>query len=80
MAHEVEHDPTLSQPAEAIHLPEPSYMPFVLALGITITLVGLLTGLIILIIGAIITLVVLVRWIRSAREELNDLPLDHSAH
>jgi hypothetical protein len=80
MAQEVEHDPTLPPPAEAIHLPEPSYMPFALALGLTITLVGILTGLVIVIIGAIISLSVVVRWIRSARAELNDLPLDHSAH
>ena len=43
----LEHDPTLAQPAEAIHMPDPSYLPFVLALGITITLVGVLTGIIV---------------------------------
>jgi hypothetical protein len=80
MTPELEHDPTLGQPAEAIHMPEPSYMPFVLALGITISLVGILTGIFVVAIGLIITVVVLVRWIRSAREEMADLPLDHSAH
>jgi hypothetical protein len=80
MAHEVEHDPTVAPAAEAIHLPEPSYMPFTLALGITITLVGILTGIVIVAIGAIISLTVIVRWIRSARAEMADLPLDHSAH
>jgi hypothetical protein len=80
MAHEVEHDPTLAPPAEAIHIAEPSYLPFVLALGITISLVGILTGIAVVVIGLIITLTVLFRWIRSAREEMADLPLDHSAH
>jgi hypothetical protein len=77
MAEELEHDPTLAPPAEAIHMPDPSYLPFVLALGITITLVGVLTGLVVVAIGLIIVVSVLVRWIRSARDEMADLPLEH---
>jgi hypothetical protein len=77
MAEQLDHDPTLAAPAEAIHMPDPSYMPAVLALSITITLVGILTGIIVVAIGLIITLVVLVRWIRSAREEMSELPLEH---
>jgi hypothetical protein len=77
MAQELEHDPTLAAPAEAIHMPEPSYLPFVLALGITIALVGILTGIAVVAIGLIIVVVVLVRWIRSARDEMADLPLEH---
>jgi hypothetical protein len=77
MAEHLEHDPTLAPAAEAIHIPDPSYLPFVLALGITITLVGILTGIIVVAIGLVIVLVVLVRWIRSAREEMSDLPLEH---
>jgi hypothetical protein len=80
MAEELEHDPTLAPPAEAIHMPDPSYLPFVLALGITITLVGVLTGIIVSLIGLIIVLVVLFLWIRSARTEMADLPLEHSSH
>jgi hypothetical protein len=80
MAEELEHDPTLSPAAEAIHLPEPSYLPATLALGLTIALVGLIQGLALIVIGGVIVLTVLVRWIRSAREEMNDLPLDHQSH
>jgi hypothetical protein len=80
MATELEHDPTVAPPAEAIHMPDPSYMPVVLALGIMITLLGILTGIIVSAIGLIIVVAVLVRWIRSARDEMADLPLDHSAH
>jgi hypothetical protein len=80
MAREVEHDPTLAPPAEVIHMPDPSYLPFTLAIGIAIALVGILTGIIVVAIGVVIVLAVLVRWIRSAREEFNELPLDHSAH
>jgi phosphoglycerol transferase MdoB-like AlkP superfamily enzyme len=80
MAQEVEHDPAVPQAAEAIHMPEPSYLPFALALGITIALVGVLTGIAVSVIGLIIALTVIVRWIRSARAEMADLPLDHAAH
>lgn len=80
MAEELEHDPTLAPPAEAIHMPEPSYLPATLALGIAIALVGILTSIVVIVVGAIIALVVLFRWIRSAREEMAELPLDHSAH
>ena len=77
MAEELEHDPTLAAPAEAIHMPEPSYMPFTMAIGITIALVGILTGIAVVIIGLIITFAVLVRWIRSTRSDIADLPLEH---
>jgi hypothetical protein len=80
MTEELEPDPTVPAPAEAIHLPDPSYLPFTLALGITIALVGILTGIIVVAIGVIIALAVLVRWIRSARQQMSELPLDHSAH
>jgi hypothetical protein len=73
----LEHDPTLAQPAEAIHMPDPSYLPFALALGITITLVGILTGIIVVVLGLAIVIPTLVRWIRSARDEISDLPLEH---
>jgi len=74
---EIEHDPALPPPAEAIHMPEPSYMPATLALGVMLTLVGILTGLAVSIIGLIIVVVVLVRWIRSTREDIAQLPLEH---
>jgi hypothetical protein len=77
MAEELEHDPTLGAPAEAIHMPDPSYLPFVLALGITITLVGVLTGLLVVLLGLCIVIPTLVLWIRSARAEMTDLPLEH---
>ena len=74
---EIEHDPGIAPPAEVIHMPEPSYMPAALALSIAVTLVGILTWWPVLIIGLIFTVVLLVRWIRSAREEMNELPLHH---
>jgi ABC-type Co2+ transport system permease subunit len=74
---EIEHDPEVAPAGEAIHMPEPSYMPFALAISITFTLLGLITWLPLLIIGGIITLVIIVRWIRTARAEMAELPLEH---
>jgi Flp pilus assembly protein TadB len=77
MAEELEHDPTLAPAAEAIHMPEPSYLPVVLAFGIMMSLVGILLGKALVILGLIIVIVTLFRWISSARAEMAELPLDH---
>jgi hypothetical protein len=77
MAEELEHDPTLAPPAEAIHLPEPSYLPVVLAFGIMLSLVGILLGIVVSAIGLIFVVVVLVKWIGSARAQMAELPLEH---
>jgi ABC-type lipoprotein release transport system permease subunit len=70
-------DGELPPPSEEVHLPEPSYLPVFLAFGLTIALVGLLLSWVICGIGAAIFLVTLFKWIRSARQELSDLPLEH---
>ena len=77
MAEELEHDPALAPPVEAIHMPEPSYLPAPLAFALTIALLGIRTTLVITVIGVLIALVVIVRWIRSAREQTAELPLEH---
>lgn len=68
---------TLPPPTEEVHLPEPSYLPFVLALAITIAIVGIVLAPIIAIMGALLAIVVIVRWIRQTREEMAELPLEH---
>jgi len=67
----------ISQPTEEIHLPEPSYLPVVLAFGITVALVGIVLTFVLSIIGGLIALVALVRWIRLTRAEMAELPLEH---
>jgi hypothetical protein len=62
---------------EAVHLPEPSYLPVVVALGITLAVVGVVVNVAILAIGVITFLVAVVRWVRQTREEMADLPLEH---
>ena len=68
---------TLPPPSEEIHLPDPSYMPVLLAFGVTIVVVGVVLTWVMVAIGLIITLVALTRWIRQTREEMAELPLEH---
>jgi hypothetical protein len=67
----------LAPPSEQIHLPDPSHLPWIMALGITLILIGLVLSWVVVAVGAILFLVTLVRWIRQTREEMAELPLEH---
>ena len=67
----------LPQPTEEVHLPDPSYMPVILAASVWIFILGVTISWIIAGFGALIFLVMLVRWVRLARTELRELPLEH---
>lgn len=64
-------------PSEEVHLPEPSYLPALTALGIALALVGVILQWVISVIGVVIAVVAIVRWIRLTREEMAELPLEH---
>ena len=76
MAEQV-HGDALPPPSEEVHLPEPSYLPALVALGLTIALLGVLFTWVLSVIGVVIFLVATVRWIRQTREEMAELPLEH---
>lgn len=63
-------------PREEIRLPGPAYAPAMVAAGITIALVGVVHTFFITALGAIVFLVPTIRWIRDAREEASELPLE----
>ncbi len=60
---------------EQIHLPGPSYLPALVAVGISVAIVGIVISQILVILGALLFLVATARWVREAREEMADLPL-----
>jgi hypothetical protein len=62
---------------EAIHLPGPSYLPALTATGIAIVVVGVVQSWIFVVIGGLIALFSIVRWIGQTREEMSELPLEH---
>jgi Flp pilus assembly protein TadB len=53
---------------EEIHLPGPSLIPFLSAIGITLIVIGTTLGLGITIVGAIIFVLTTIRWIRDTRQ------------
>ncbi len=67
----------LPQPTEEVHLPDPSYLPVVLALGVTIMLVGVVLTWIMAAVGVLIAMVAIVKWLGGARREMRELPLEH---
>lgn len=70
-------DAPLPEISEQIHLPGPSYTPVVVALGITIALVGVVLSWVVTGIGALIFLAGLIPWIRDTRRDIAELPLSH---
>ena len=70
-------EPDVPPVGEEIHLPGPSVVPVLTALGITLALVGITTFFVLTVIGVLLTLGCVVRWIRETRAEVDELPLDH---
>ena len=70
-------DPDTPPAGEDIHLPGPSVQPLLLEFGITVALVGVTTYFPLVVAGVILSLVVIVWWIRDARRDIDELPLDH---
>ncbi len=69
-------EPETPPAGEEIHLPGPSILPVLTALGITLALIGITTFIEFTVIGVILTIWCLVRWIKDTRREVDELPLD----
>jgi hypothetical protein len=64
---------------EELHLPNPSLVPFLNAIGVALALVGLTVTLLFTWVGLVIFIVTLVFWIRDNRRDISDLPAEHRA-
>lgn len=69
-------DPEVPPAGEDIHLPGPSILPILTALGITLALIGVTTFIEFSVVGVLLTIGCLVRWIKDTRREVDELPLD----
>ena len=69
-------DPEIPPVGEEIHLPGPSILPVLTAVGITLALVGITTFIEFTVVGVILTVGCVVRWIKDTRREIDELPLD----
>jgi hypothetical protein len=70
-------DPEIPPAGEEIHLPGPSILPLLTAVGITLALVGITTVIELTVVGVILTVVCVIRWIADTRRDIDELPLDH---
>ncbi|HLI32896.1 MAG TPA: hypothetical protein VKU89_09180 [Solirubrobacteraceae bacterium] len=59
---------------EEIHVPGPSLLPLVTAIGITLAVVGITTIIELSILGCIITAICVYRWIKTTNEDIDELP------
>ena len=75
-------EPETPPAGEEIHLPGPTALPLVCAAALTMVVIGTTIGpdFIVSIVGLIIFIIVVVRWIRDTRRDINELPEEHLRH
>ena len=64
---------------EEIHMPEPSLIPILNAVGLSLAIVGITLSMVVTAIGVVLFVVTTVRWVRDARHEISELPAEHRA-
>lgn len=62
---------------EEVHLPGPTLIPVVNALGITLALVGIILTPLLSVVGVVIFVWSTLRWIGDTRRDISELPLEH---
>ena len=62
---------------EQIHMPEPSILPILNATGLATAIVGITISPVLIIGGLLLFLGTAIVWIRGARREMEELPLEH---
>jgi hypothetical protein len=65
---------------EEIHLPGPSLLPLLCAVGITLAVIGTTIDWLFSIIGVIIFVLTTIRWVRDSRRDVSELPEEHLTH
>ncbi len=72
-------DRSIAPPAgEHIHMPAPSLLPIVNAVGVTLAIVGVTLSLFVTGLGLVIFAVSTIIWIVKARREMDELPVSHA--
>jgi hypothetical protein len=69
-------DPELPPVGEEIHLPGPTVLPVLTAVGITLLLIGFTTFFELSVIGGLLSIGCIASWIKDTRREVDELPLD----
>ena len=72
-----EHEHEAPPVGEEIHFPQPSILPFLNAIGVTLMILGVTLGWVISVLGGLLFLATAVRWIRDVRRDMAELPAEH---
>jgi hypothetical protein len=62
---------------EEVHMPGPSVIPFISAIGITLIVIGTTIDWIFTGIGLVIFILTTIRWIADVRRDVGELPEEH---
>ncbi len=62
---------------EEIHLPGPTLLPFIMAIGIALVVIGTTINWLFSIIGLVIFVLTLFRWVADTRRDVAELPEEH---
>jgi|tagenome__1003787_1003787.scaffolds.fasta_scaffold20346434_3 hypothetical protein len=77
---EIEREYPAPPVGEEVHLPGPTLLPFMCALGITLIVIGTTVFFPIpMIVGGILFLVTVAMWISDTRRDMAELPPEHHA-
>jgi Flp pilus assembly protein TadB len=74
---EIDHPSPAPPAGEELHLPGPSLLPFLTAIAITLVVVGTTISLLISIIGLVLLVIFVVRWVADTRRDVAELPEQH---
>ncbi len=77
MTIDLDHPEEAPPAGEEIHLPGPTLLPFLNAIGITCLVIGTTLGTLFLIVGAVLFVVTTFLWIRDTRRDVDALPEEH---
>jgi hypothetical protein len=73
-----EHAQRPAPPAgEEVHLPRPTTLPFVVAIAITLIVIGTTLGWEISVVGGVVLIISAAMWIRDTRRDVTALPEEH---
>jgi heme/copper-type cytochrome/quinol oxidase subunit 1 len=72
-----EEDVEVAPVGEEIHMPSSSGIPIINAAGLALAIVSITISIVGVILGAAIFLLTAIIWIRDARREFEELPLEH---
>jgi hypothetical protein len=70
-------DEAVEQRGELIHLPGPSYLPVLTAAGIAVAVAGIVVSPIMVVLGAVVAVICIFKWVGETRREISELPLEH---